>query len=123
MEKAGSSTVLAYYTLVTRTLESSVVPKKLPHGDIGVVLLGRLAVDKTAQSQGLGRLCLLRAMHQVVRTSEEIGIFALVLDALDDHARSWYLNLDFGFETLLDDPKHLFLPVDTIRRAFPNKEG
>src|ERR1019366_257049 len=66
VERAGDSKILAYYTLVTRTVNADIVPaKKLPGGDIGVVLLGRLAVDNSAKSQGLGRLCLTRAMLQV----------------------------------------------------------
>jgi prepilin-type N-terminal cleavage/methylation domain-containing protein len=46
-------------------------------------------------------------------TGREIGIDALVLDALDDTARDWYLGL--GFRELLDSPHHLFLPMQTTR--------
>ena len=89
----------------------------MPRGEIGVAPLGRLAVDKNAQGQGLGRLCLLRAMTQVERAAREIGIYALVLDALDEEARAWYLRLNFGFQPLLDDPNHLYLPTETIRQS------
>ena len=59
VSKRGDTKVLGYYTLVTRTVGSAIVPdKKLPHDKIGVVLLGRLAVDKMMQGQGLGRLLL-----------------------------------------------------------------
>jgi GNAT superfamily N-acetyltransferase len=113
----NASRILAYYTLLTRTVSSAIIPaKKLPRGEIGVALLGRLAVDRSAQGQGLGKLCLLRAMTQVELAARELGIYALVLDALDDEARGWYLRLGFGFEILLDDPNHLFLPVATIRQ-------
>lgn len=118
VDKAGDSKILAYYTLVTRTVNQVVVPeKRLPTGDIGVVLLGRLAVDKTARRHGLGRLCLTRAIVQVERAARDLGIYALVLDAIDTEARDWYLGLDFGFKTLLDDPNHLYLAVETIRRS------
>ncbi|PWU00695.1 MAG: hypothetical protein C5B51_24575 [Terriglobia bacterium] len=114
---AGESQILGYYTLVTRTVESAIVPSKgLARGPIGVVLLGRLAVDLGCQRMGLGRLMLLRAMRQTEEASRVMGIYALVLDAMDDHARSWYLSLGWGFQELLDDPRHLFLPVATIRR-------
>lgn len=120
--EAGDAKVLAYYTLLTRVVEAGIVPnKKLPQGEIGVVLLGRLAVDQAAQGQGLGRLCLLRAMTQVERAAQEIGIYALVLDALDEEARAWYLHLPFGFEPLQDDPNHLYLPVETIRQTLHNQ--
>ena len=115
---AGDSRILAYYTLLTRVVNAEIVPnKKLPRGEIGVALLGRLAVDQSAQGQGLGRLCLLRAMTQVERATREIGLYALVLDVLDEEARAWYLRLPFGFQPLLDDPNHLSLPVETIRRS------
>lgn len=113
--------VLAYYTLLTRVVDSSVVSStKLPQGDVGVVLLGRLAVDQKAQGQGLGKLCLLRAMTQVETASREIGIYALVLDALDENARSWYLSLSYGFVVLWDDPNHLCLSVEAIRQTLYN---
>jgi GNAT superfamily N-acetyltransferase len=116
--QAGDAKILAYYTLLTRVVDAEIVPnKKLPRGEIGVALLGRLAVDQSAQGQGLGRLCLLRAMAQVEYASRDIGIHALVLNALDDEARAWYLRLNFGFQSLLDDPHHLYLPVETIRRS------
>ena len=112
----GDSRILGYYTLVTRTVESEVVPaKKLPSGPVGVALLGRLAVDRSAQGQGLGKRMLLRAMGQVEEASRTIGVFVLFLDALDDEARGWYLSLGWGFEALLDDPNHLFLAIETIR--------
>jgi GNAT superfamily N-acetyltransferase len=118
VENAGGNKILAYYTLVTRALKRDVFPaNKLPGGDIGVVLLGRLAVDTSIKSQGIGRLCIANAMQQVARAANEIGIYALVLDAIDERARNWYLGLDAGFQTLLDDPNHLFLPVETIRKA------
>lgn len=114
----GDTKILAYYTLVTRTVDAAIIPtKKLPRGNVGVVLLGRLAVDRSAQGRGIGQICLTRAMLQVERASREIGIYALVLDALDNEARDWYLRLDVGFQVLLDDPRHLFLPVSTIRVA------
>lgn len=116
--QAGDAQILAYYTLLTRVVDAEIVPnKKLPRGEIGVALLGRLAVDQSAQGQGLGRLCLLRAMTQVESAARNIGIYALVLDALDEEARAWYLRLGFGFLPLLDDPHHLYLPVETIRQS------
>ena len=113
---AGDSRVLGYYTLVIRTVESGIVSSKgLPRGSIGVVLLGRLAVDRNLQRQGIGRLMLMRALRQTEEAARVIGVFALVLDAVDEAARDWYLGLGWGFQALLDDSRHLFLPVAAIR--------
>jgi GNAT superfamily N-acetyltransferase len=116
VERPGSKQILAYYTLVTRTVDRSIVPAKhLAAGAIGVILLGRLAVDSASQGQGLRQMMLLRALRQAEEASRVIGVYALVLDAMDADALRWYLSLGWGFQSLRDDPPHLFLAVDTIR--------
>jgi len=124
VDSGGSAKILAYYTLVTRTVEASKTPNKsLPRGAIGVVLLGRLAVDRSAQGRGLGKACVLRAITQVARAAEEIGIYALVLDAKDEQARKWYYHLGFGFEAFADDPDHLYITVGTIRKLMDSVQS
>ena len=111
----GAASVMGYFTLVTRTVEAAVVPeKRLPQGPLGVVLLGRLAVDTRYQGQGLGKRMLLRAMAETEAASRHIGIWALLLDAIDDDARAWYFQLDFGFKPVIDDPNRLYVPVKFI---------
>ncbi|MBI3465292.1 MAG: hypothetical protein HY000_19880 [Planctomycetes bacterium] len=46
--------------------------------------------------------------------AEQIGIHAFEIDAIDDSARDFYFR--FGFESLADDPRHLLLPIRTIRK-------
>lgn len=112
----GSSRVLGYYTLVTRTVERDLIAQGgLPRGPIDVALLGKLAIDLEFQGQGWGKRLLLRAMRQTAEAAKTVGIFALVLDAQDEQARGWYLSLDWGFQALLDNPNHLYLPVGTIQ--------
>ncbi|MEE9209482.1 MAG: GNAT family N-acetyltransferase, partial [Kiloniellales bacterium] len=45
-----------------------------------------IAADVEAQGQGLGRLLLADALKRVAAVSRNIGIFAVVLDVLDDGA-------------------------------------
>ena len=114
----GDAPILGYYTLLVRSVEreSFAGAKKLPPGEIGVALLARLAVSVTAQGQGLGTQMLLRAMVQTERAARDLGIHALVLHALNERARDWYLGLDFGFELLTDNPLHLCLSMGKIRQ-------
>ena len=117
VQSPGALEIMGYFTLLTRTIESNILPeKRLPPGPIGVVLLGRLAVDLHYQGQGLGKRMLLRAMSETNAASQRIGIYALVLDAIDDEARSWYINLNFGFEPVRDDPNRLYTPISFIRQ-------
>ena len=114
----GDTQIQGYYTLVTRTFQAESVParKKLPSGPIGVILLGRLAVDRQFHGQGLGQRMLLRAMAEVEMASRTIGIFALVLDVIDEEAKAWYLGLDFGFQAFPEDPGRLFVPIAFLRQ-------
>ena len=78
--------------------------------------LGRLAVYSSVQRSGLGKRMLLRAMKQTLIASMDVGIYALVVNAIDDAAKEWYLGLDWGFEQLLDDPNHLYISIKTLKQ-------
>ena len=77
------------------------------------------ATALTLCAEGANVVLIARGEERLAAVTEEaarnIGIFALVLDALDEDVRRWYLNLGWGFEALLDDPNHLYLSVGTIR--------
>lgn len=109
--------VLGYYAISTHRVIFDSLPqpdaKGLPRLDIPVVLIGRLAVDQRVQGQGLGAFLLIDALRRSLQLSEQVGIRAVEVDALDDNARSFYLK--FGFRSLLDDTRHLFLPISEIR--------
>jgi len=114
----GETAIRGYYTLLVRSVERESFggAKKLPPGGIGVALLARLAVSQTAQGRGLGTQMLLRAIIQTERAARDIGIHALVVHALDERAKHWYLGLGFGFELLTDNPLHLCVSLTKIRQ-------
>lgn len=115
--ESQSPSVMGYFTLLTRTVESEgLSEKRLPSGSIGVTLLGRLAVDVRYARQGLGERMLLRAMAETETAARRIGIYALVLDAIDDEAHAWYLSRDFGFRPMGDGPRRLYVSVAYIRQ-------
>lgn len=113
--RLGDAHILGYYTLLARSFERAPWPdaNKLPPDGVGVALLGRLAVDSAAQGQQLGTTMLLRALRQTEIAAQTLGIYALVVDALNERVRAWYEG--FGFEPFLDDPNHLFLTVSAIK--------
>lgn len=117
--RPGATRVHGYYCLSTGHVSPDSVPadraKKLPPNQaVPVALIGKLAVDRTAHRRGLGAVLLVDALARTQRLAHEIGIHAVVVDAIDDEARGFYLK--FGFEPLLDDPLHLFITLKVVRK-------
>lgn len=116
--RPGEKTVLGYYAISNHRVSFESLPEDqaqgLPRLDIPVVLLGRLAVDKSVQGQGLGAFLLIDALRRAVHISDQIGIRAVEVDAIDQSARTFYLK--YGFVPLRDDEFHLFLPIRVIRK-------
>ncbi len=111
--------VLGYYTLAGGSIDVGSLPedlaRKLPRHPLPVVLLARLAVDRSVRGQGLGGLLLRDGLLRSLDLSGRLGVHAVVVDALDAEARSFYEK--FGFLALTDDPMRLFLPIATIQAA------
>jgi predicted N-acetyltransferase YhbS len=89
--------------------------KKLPKHALPVVLLARLAVDRSVHGKELGGFLLRDALTRSLELSETIGVHAVVVDALDDEAKAFYER--FGFLALQGEEMRLFLPLSTIRSA------
>jgi GNAT superfamily N-acetyltransferase len=114
--------VLGNFAILSHLVHRAVLPedqvKGLPRIDVPVVLLGRLAIDRDVQGQGLGSRLLIDEMRRAERLAEQLGIRAIEVDAIDDAidnaARKFYEK--FGFVPLLDNPQHLFLPMSVIRK-------
>lgn len=114
----GQPKVLGYYAISNHQVSFDALTedqaKGLPTLDIPVVLLGRLAIDRTAQGQGLGEYLLMDALRRANHISQHIGIRAVEVHAINEAAQRFYLK--YGFVSLLDDPHHLFLPMQVIRQ-------
>lgn len=106
--------VLGYYTVSAGAVDFDTVPENLPRHPIPVVLIGRLAVDIGARGRGLGETLLIHALRSAQRVAEIAGVYAVVVDALDKQAKSFYLK--YGFKELADDQLHLYLPIRTINK-------
>jgi GNAT superfamily N-acetyltransferase len=111
-------TVHGYYTLASGSVAFANLPddvsRKLPRHPIPVAHLGRLAVDAKARGQRLGETLLLDALQRCHRFSEDLGVFAVEVYALDDEARQFYLKYDF--KALVDDERHLYLTMKKVKQ-------
>jgi len=94
-------------------------PARLQRGvarhPIPVVLLARLAVDRTWQGNGLGPGLLKDAILRVLGAAEGIGVRALLVHAKDDQAKGFYQHYDF--EPLPGYPLHLVLLLKDARKV------
>ena len=108
--------IVGYYTLSTLSIELSQLPqalaRKLPRHPVPAALLGRLAVNQTAQGHGVGKILLVDAINRTLAVSDEIAIYAMVVNAIDERAQHFYEQ--FGFSLLSSGNQRLFLPLKSI---------
>ncbi len=109
-ESESSTTIFGYYSISVAELRATEVPpdrkRKLPD-KVPVFRLGRLAVGKSHQGTGLGRLLLANAVSRLTRLASEVGGIGIVVDAKPESV-DFYLG--YGFEQMSDHPLNLFLP-------------
>jgi GNAT superfamily N-acetyltransferase len=115
------SRIAGYYTLAAFSVIGEALPealqKKLPkYGQIPCTLLGRLAVDTDYRGSGLGSHLLLDALQRALLHSGEVASWAVIVDAKDEAAERFYSH--YGFMTLPQAPRRLFLPMATIAALF-----
>ena len=121
LTQPGDPKVLGFYTL-----SSSIIPvdelsqdlmKRLPrYGQLPVTLLGRLAVDRSAGGQGVGQFLLVDALRRGLEAAQQIAAMAVIVDAKNERAESFYRHFDF--QPFQQTPLRLFLPMGQIAKLF-----
>lgn len=115
----GDGRVVGYYSLTVASVEHKHAPSRVSKGlarhPIPVMLLARLAVDRSHQRCGLGRALLKDALLRTLAAADIAGIRAMLVHAKDASARAWYAGWDF--EQSPTDPYHLFLLLKDIKAA------
>jgi predicted GNAT family N-acyltransferase len=111
--------VKGYFTLSANSIRRQELPeeliKKLPpsYSDLPVILVGRIAIDKSIQGNGFGEILLFDALKKCLDLSNQLGILAVVVDPIDDKAISFYKS--YGFIELPTSDK-MFLSIKTIEQ-------
>lgn len=117
-ESSEARQVRGYYAIANHRVSFEAMPEDqargLPRIDVPVILLGRLAVDRSAQGQGLGEFLLIDALRRAHHIANQIGVRAVEVDAIDAAAQAFYRK--YGFVSLLDDDRHMFLSMGVIRK-------
>ena len=113
----SSGNIAGFYTLSSTSIKLEELPieitKKLPkYPLLPATLLGRLAVDQNHRQKGLGEMLLIDALYRSLQS--EIATLAVVVEAKDDQARSFYEH--YQFSRFPDYYHRLFLMMDTIEK-------
>ena len=104
--------VIGFYALASGSVNRKGAPgkikRKMPE-PIPVMVMGRLAVDIRWQKSVIGRSLLKDAVIRTIKAANHAGIRALVVHALSEEAKGFYLRHGF-----LESPLHyytLMLPL------------
>ncbi|MEI7762893.1 MAG: GNAT family N-acetyltransferase [Comamonadaceae bacterium] len=88
---------------------------KLPRYPAPMLRIGRLAVDSRQQGRGVGQDLLAFALRLALEFSQQVGLYAVLVEAKDNKAKAFYTRL--GFIETVDNPLCLYLPIATLAKT------
>lgn len=107
------SRVIGYYCLASGAMSAEDAPgpirRNMPD-PIPMVILGRLAIDRAAQGQGLGVALLQDAVLRTAQAAHIMGIRGLLVHAISDDAKAFYEH--YGFTAA---PRHSMTLVLSLK--------
>jgi GNAT superfamily N-acetyltransferase len=62
---------------------------------IPIIVLGRLAIDRQSQGGKFGSALLKDAIQRTIHISENVGVKALLVHAISEEAKKFYLHHNF----------------------------
>jgi GNAT superfamily N-acetyltransferase len=110
--------MVGYYALASSAVAPAAAPGRFRRNmpdPIPVVVLGRLAVARSRHGRGLGRALFQDAGRRVIHAAEAIGIRGLLVHALNEEAKAFYLRL--GLEESPLEPMTLMCTMADLRAA------
>ena len=114
--------VAAHYALASGAIAQAAVPggfrRNMPD-PIPVVVLARLAVDRNYQGRGLGQALFRDAARRVAHAADTIGVRGMVVHAISEEARKFYIAL--GFDPCPGEEMTLVVTLRDIRAALESK--
>ena len=120
----GDVVVLGYHAISLGMMNIDQLakrPRGAPdHGELPILFLGQVAVNKAAHGQGVGSILMHHVFEKACRVADEAGCFAIVLDVMSDGGeaafekrRSWYA--EFGFQPFVSNQARMFMTMKHAR--------
>lgn len=110
--------VVGYYALAAGAVEVTTAPGRFRRNmpdPIPVIVLGRLAIHLPYKGQGLGRALFRDAGLRVLQAADIVGVRGLLVDAISEDAKAFYLAL--GMLTSPLDPMTLMVTLADLRAS------
>ena len=110
--------VVAYYALASGAVAVAAASGRFRRNmpdPIPVVVLGRLAIDVSEQGHGLGRALFRDAGLRILGAADIIGIRGILVHAISDEAKGFYISL--GFEPSPLDAMTLMVTLADVGAA------
>ena len=128
----GSPRILGYHAVnlgMMNVDELKRRPRGAPdHGEVPVLFLGQVAVDRAAQGKGLGGILMHHVFEKACVIADAAGCHAIVLDVISDggeaeftRRKGWYES--FGFANFASDPARMFLVMKQVRAVVQAGSG
>ncbi len=117
---ADGKRAIGYYALTPASVDRGELPERHAQGvsahPIGVILLARLALDRSLHGQGYGRALVTDAAVRTLQAAEIVGARAMLVHARDESVAGFYERL--GFTPSPTDQLHLMILIKDLRRTF-----
>ena len=121
----GDTKILGYHAINVGTMNVAELAKKPrgtpPHGEVPVLFLGQVAVDRQVQGLGVGSVLMHHVFEKACVVADEVGCHAVLLDVMSDGGddafakrQQWYE--EFGFQSFASNPARMFMTVKQIRQ-------
>ena len=113
VDDAAPSKILGFYTLSAAQVDvqqlSDAERKKLPRYPVPCFRMGRLACAIESRGVGIGEILIGCAVDRCLHARNLVGAYAILVDAKDEKAKSFYQR--YGFVPCVDAPMTLYLPL------------
>jgi GNAT superfamily N-acetyltransferase len=114
--------ICAFYSIAPSSILRDTLPelraKRLPKYPVPVFLLAQLAVHREFHGEGLGKICLIKALEYLWDINAHMRAYAIVVDCLTESAETFYVK--YGFEVLCkhNGRTRMFISMKTVGQLF-----
>ena len=115
-----STEILGLYALTIKSVDPQKVSAEAQKQfgrveSVPTIYLSCIAVNQAVQGKGIGYFLMMNALNRALEISENAGVFAVTLEAIDEEVAKKYEG--YGFERFIDGELDMFMPLKTIRDA------